>query len=236
MTLYLKRWGCILVQGGAFVFFAGFGMGWPAGKLSQTPGESKQRAANSEDISDVTISEKSSCLEQLLFNARMSDSMKAGVNVTAELQSDGDCKPCKLLATADAVLAARDKEASIKNSLKTLEKHMRNNEMTYGSMLLQNTTKAFQVMASMGLPEAATARKVFPPSAQPWCKTIYAPQLYKCLKGYEYHGPLPFCVGEARLVLKGKEWAAGLPYHGVPGADHAEKMDWVKSARWLTPE
>jgi len=194
----------------------------------------KNLAASSKgmDIPDIGISVSSTSLEQVFFNARLSDAVKQGLNFADGPETVPVDQAAKFQVPEDALSTARDQEASLKSAQKALDKHMKNHDLSYANMVLANHAKAFQVMASLELPEGATARKVFPPSCQSWGKNIFAPQGFKVTSGYEYIGALPNCVGEGRFLIKGKEWWAGLPYDAVPGDDYASKNEGLKTTRW----
>jgi hypothetical protein len=116
-----------------------------------------------------------------------------------------------------------------------LDNHLKANGLAYGNVVLQNQAKAFQLQSTLGLPVEATARLAFPPTAHAWAKTLFAPQVFKEAKAYEYAGVLPLALGEARFIVKGKEWWAAVPYEKAMGEDYNQKLNNLKTAKCPQP-
>ena len=171
---------------------------------------------------------KMSNLEALFFNARLHGSLKNGINLGSNISS---VAPYKTKVPGQDIFDGLVKETSIKGALEALGNHMSQASSAYSNIILTNHAKTFQAAASLQLSQGALAKKVFPPSAQTWCKAVYSPQLYKENKSYDYLGLLPFAIGETWVLLKGKEWLAGIPYEQLKGDSYQEKKDWVANAQ-----
>lgn len=200
---------------------------------SITKQEKADSKATSKSISspkdiEMPAPDKMSNLEALFFNARMQDSLKHGINLGSEISS---VAPYRTKVPGQDTLDSLIKEPSIKSALKALENHMAQTSKAFSNIILTNHAKTFQAVATLQLSQGALAKKVFPPSAQAWCKAVYSTQLYKASKSYDYLGLLPFAIGETRVLLKGKEWLAGVPYERLQGDSYQEKKDWVASAK-----
>ena len=180
---------------------------------------------------ELCISEKSSTLEQLFFHARMTAALKDGYNCKPKISNES---VAIFRVGADALDAAA-KEPSLRASLKMLDNHLKANGLAYGNVVLQNQAKAFQLQSTLGLPVEATARLAFPPTAHAWAKTLFAPQVFKEAKGYEYAGVLPLALGEARFIVKGKEWWAAVLYEKAMGEDYTQKLNNLKTAKCPKP-
>jgi hypothetical protein len=63
-----------------------------------------------------------------------------------------------------------------------------------------------------------------------WWKAVNSSQVFYCAPGHESIGVLPFCIGEARVVVTGKELVTGLKYSEIPGHSLKERLQWFQEA------